>query len=92
VTVVKILWGLLFVISLVLHVLFLFGAGAGGATHHRWMVAIVVAVLIGVACGALVTSRFLTARELQPVHWLAAFVAIWPVIYLVVMLVMKALK
>ena len=93
---VKIVWGLLFLISLLLCVLFLGGAGSGAATgsatNHRWMVAIVLAVLIGVVCGIVVTLRFFTARELQPIHSVAALVAIWPLIYLVVMLVMKALK
>jgi len=95
-TVVKILWGLLFVISLVLHVLFLFGAGSGAGSGivsgHKWMVIIVVAVLIGVVCGLWVTFRFFYARDLQPIHWLAALVAIWPLIYLVVMLMLKAMK
>jgi hypothetical protein len=93
---VKIVWGLLFLISLLLYVLFLGGAGSGAATgsaiNHRWMVGIVLAVLIGVACGIVVTLRFFAARELQPIHSVAALVAIWPLIYLVVMLVMKSLK
>lgn len=88
----KIAWCLLFAVSLIVYGALFFGAASGGSNSPPMMMAIWLAVAVGLFCGFLTIVGLFAGRTASGFLVLVPIVALWPLLWLGAAMLLSILR